>query len=246
MSEMELFRAQLADLGVQKGDVVLVHSSMKALGTRRTPEEVIADLQAAVGEEGTLLFPALTYDNVTAEQPVFSSEETEPCIGLLPRVFMRLPGVMRSENPTHSVCAHGRLAKELTSLHEKDDTAVGPHSPFMLLPLYAGKLLFLGDVLDACTFMHGVEDIVRAPYLRDVPERYVVNGKERIYCRRDNYGWGSEFGRIADILSEPDLRKGKVGAANAYLVDTRALLAAAISRMREDPYAFVTDISRWL
>lgn len=54
MSEMELFRAQLADLGVQKGDVVLVHSSMKALGTRRTPEEVIADVQAAVGEEGTL------------------------------------------------------------------------------------------------------------------------------------------------------------------------------------------------
>ena len=30
---------------LQKGDAVLVHSSMKALGTRLTPEEVIAALQ---------------------------------------------------------------------------------------------------------------------------------------------------------------------------------------------------------
>ena len=180
MTESEKFRQELSELGLCGGDVVLVHSSMKAIGTKRTPEEIIDDIQAVLGEEGTLLIPALTYDNVTKEDPVFDSEKTEPCIGLLPRVFMHMPDVLRSVNPTHSVCARGKLAHTMTVGHAMDDTAVGPHSPFMLLPKYRGKLLFIGDILESCTFMHGVENIVMPPYIRKTaPVKYTVNGEER-------------------------------------------------------------------
>ena len=48
------------------------------------------------------------------------------------------------------------------------------------------------------------------------------------------------------LLEAPDLKKGRLGAANAYLVDTRALLAAALSAMRAEPYRFVTDISSYI
>lgn len=54
MTESELYRQQLSDLGLCSGDVVMVHSSMKALGTKRTPEEIIGDIEAVIGEEGTL------------------------------------------------------------------------------------------------------------------------------------------------------------------------------------------------
>ncbi|MDE7233937.1 MAG: AAC(3) family N-acetyltransferase, partial [Ruminiclostridium sp.] len=127
-----------------------------------------------------------------------------------------------------------------------DDTAVGAHSPFMLLPVFRGKLLFLGDVLHACTFMHGIETIVKPPYLRPSTTEYVVNGERRLYTGGDGFGWGSEFQRIEWILEEPDIRTGKVGEAKAYLIDARALLAAALTKMCAEPYAFVTDISAYI
>lgn len=248
MSEYTNLLEDLRALGVQAGDTVLVHSSMKALGTQLTPDQVIDCLQEAVGEEGTLLFPALTYENVNAGSPVFDSDSTEPCIGLLPRVFWKRPGVERSEHPTHSVCAWGRLAHRLTVGHAMDDTAVGPHSPFMLLPVVGGKLLFIGEVLHACTFMHGIEDIVQPPFIKKLGGQsvYTVNGKERIYGQTDDFGWGSEFQRIADILEEPDIKRGKLLAADSTLIDSRALLASALAEMRSNPYAFVTDISKWI
>ena len=246
MTESQRFQEQLANLGLNPGDTVLVHASMKALQTTRAPEDIIDDLQRFLGAEGTLLFPALTYESVTREHPAFDSDATEPCVGLLPRIFWKLPGVERSVHPTHSVCARGRLAHALTVGHAMDDSAVGPHSPFMLLPVYGGKLLFIGDVLHACTMMHGVEDIVMPPYLRRGKIRFTVNGQERDYAVNDDYGWGSEFQRIGDLLEAPDIRRGQLGAGPATLIDARALLAAALMRMRAEPYAFVTDISRWI
>ncbi len=247
MTDKERFKSDLLELGVNPGDVVLVHSSMKALETVCTPEEIIDILEEVLGEEGTLLIPALTYENVTAEQPVFDSAATEPCIGLLPRVFLHRPGVERSVHPTHSVCAKGKMAHRLTVGHSMDDVGVGPHSPFMLLPLYKGKLLFIGDILHSCTFMHGIETIVRPPYIRQTQSTaFTVNGQARQYVANDNYGWGSEFQRIEDILEDPDIRKGKLLSANAYLIDARALLAAALVKMWAEPYAFVTDISAYI
>lgn len=175
MTEKDQLLHDLKALGVKEGDAVLVHSSMKALGTKLTPEEVIDALQESVGEKGTLLMPALTYENVSGEHRVFDSGSTPPCIGLLPTVFWKQPGVECSLHPTHSVCARGALAHRLTVGHQMDDTAVGPHSPFMQLAVVGGKLLFIGDIIDA-----------------------------------------------------------------------RALLAVGLMEMRINPYAFVTDISKWI
>ncbi len=246
MTEYEQLRQDLAAIGVKPGDALLVHSSMKALGTSLTPHQVIDCLQEAVGETGTLLFPALTYENVTSQHPVFESGKTPPCIGLLPTTFWQMPGVERSLHPTHSVCARGPLAHRLTVGHAMDSTAVGPHSPFMQLAVVGGKLLFIGDVLASCTFMHGVEDIVQPPFIRPTAVTYTVDGQERVYQGGDDFGWGQEFQRIGDLLEEPDICRGRLLQASSTLVDARALLAVGLMEMRSNPYAFVTDISRWI
>lgn len=247
MTESERYRQELTELGICGGDVLMVHSSMKALGTKRTPEEIIEDIQAVLGGEGTLLMPALTYDSVTPENPFFDSEKTEPCVGLLPRTFMHMPDVLRSVHPTHSVCARGKLAHTLTVGHAMDNTAVGAHSPFILLPKFNGKLLFIGDILDKCTFMHGIETALKVPYIRSFdPVEYTVNGEKREYIENNTFGWGAEFQRIEWLLEYPDIRKGKLGEAPVYLIDTRALLAAALLKMSAEPYAFITDISMYI
>ena len=130
----ETMRGQLRALGISPGDVLFVHSSMKAIGTPLPPEAVLETLYEAVCPGGTLLLPAFTYETVTPETPVFDSRESEPCVGLLPRTFFRMPGVVRSIHPTHSVCALGADAVRLTKDHALDETPVGPHAPLMQLP----------------------------------------------------------------------------------------------------------------
>ena len=247
MSELLKLSQDLRALGVEPGDALLVHSSMKALGTSLSPEQVLDCLQDCLGPEGTLLLPALTYENVSGSHRVFDSQDTEPCIGLLPRTFFKMPGVERSLHPTHSVCARGRLAHRLTVGHAMDDTAIGPHSPFMQLAVTGGKLLFIGDVLASCTFMHGIEDIVQPPWIRrGIKTTYIVDGAQREYQNTDDFGWGQEFQRVGDMLEEPDIRRGMLLSAQSCLIDARALLAVGLMEMRSNPYAFVTDISKWI
>jgi aminoglycoside 3-N-acetyltransferase len=220
---------------------------MKALKTAKTPLEFIEDIVSVIGPEGTLLVPALSYDNVKAEQPKFQVKKTEPCIGLIPRTFFHMPNVIRSLHPTHSVCAIGKRALEMTSMHFMDETPVGPNSPFMKILKYNGKLLFIGEVLKSCTFIHGVEEIAGAPYtLEKERTHYIIEDENGNVYEKDMYahdfkGWSQEYQRIKDILTYPDIRAGKVGQADCYLINASALLEKATEKINENPYWFVTE-----
>ncbi|MDR0475379.1 MAG: AAC(3) family N-acetyltransferase [Treponema sp.] len=244
----EDFRGQLKALGLNEGDTVLVHSSMKALGTKKTPEEFIKDILGVIGAEGTLLIPALTYDNVNAGQPLFSVSATEPCIGLIPRTFFHMDDVVRSVHPTHSVCAYGKYASALTSMHYIDETPVGPNSPFRKLTDYNGKLLFIGDTVNCCTLMHGIEEIVNAPYvLQKRRTHYLIEEAGGAIIEKDLFahdftGWNQEYQKIKDILTYPHIRSGKVGKADCYLLDAAALVEKATAKFREAPYFFVSTL----
>ena len=235
------FHNQFAALGICPGDVVLMHSSMKALQTDLTPEAFLQELIDYLGPEGTLLLPALSYHILGEAAPYrFSTDETPACIGLLPETFRKMPGVVRSQHPTHSVCAIGAKAEQLTRDHCKDRTPVGANSPFRLLPGVGGKILMLGNVLRCCTFMHGVEEVAGAPYcLNDHTDDYIVDGEARAMVGHDFRGIEQRYDRIANILREPALRKGKIGAADCHLIDADALMRAATMMMAEDPYWFV-------
>ena len=204
MNDAKKLLADMKALGIKEGETILVHASMKALRTKETPETVLDTLQKALGENGTLLLPALTYENVTPEHPVFDADKTVPCIGLLPRTFWKMPGVVRSVHPTHSVCARGKRAAELTALHGEDITPVGKNSPFMKLPEIGGRLLFIGEVLDCCTFMHGVEERFGTDYVLTKEKiRYVVNGEEKYMYGHDFKGRVDKAG-IAEHMARVD------------------------------------------
>ena len=239
----ETMRQQLRALGVMPGDVLFVHSSMKAIGTSLSPETILQTLYEAVCPGGTLLLPAFTYASVTPEHPVFDSRTAEPCVGLLPRTFFRMPGVVRSIHPTHSVCALGQDAVRLTKDHVLDETPVGPHAPLMQLASCGGKLLFIGDILHACTFMHGVEERVGTDYVLTREKlRYIVDGEPRMLYGHDFAGWQQEYPRIQNILGPDALTRGAFGSAPCCLIDAAALLEAATRKLHEDMHYFVSKI----
>lgn len=240
------FGKDLLKLGIYPGDTVLMHSSMKALGTDSAPEEFLRAIINHLGEKGTLLLPTLSYSNVTEAQPYFSVKSTPACIGLLPNVFLGMEGVIRSMHPTHSCAAYGYRASELTRSHGLDKTPVGKNSPFRLLAEVDGKILMVGDINDHCTFMHGMEEIANVPYcLKKNTTRYVLEDYDG--STKEVFLYGHDFSQIAEqkysrfenILEYPDIKKGIICKANCTLISAAALQSEAVSKMKNDPYYFV-------
>ena len=228
----------LRDLGINKGDTLLVHSSIKSIGTKLTPDDIISILQEAVGEEGNLLLPALSYDYVTPEQPVFDSKTTEPCIGLLPKVFLHSKGVVRSLHPTHSVCAWGKDSVELTKDHIKDHTPVGPNSPFIKLIEKGGKIMFIGEIVEHCTFMHGMEEYFGTDYvLEDHYTTYNIDGTEKEYINHDfRTVKNQRYDRIKNYVP---YRVGNFGKGPCYVFNAAEIKENVIPVFEKDQHAFI-------
>ena len=135
----------LKALGVNPGNTILMHSSWKSLGgLEGGPAAFFETFLRLLGTEGTLVLPALSYDNVHFDQPVFDVLNTTSCIGFLPEYFRtQIPGVVRSLHASHSCCIRGKHATFLAEGHELDETPVGPNSPFAKLPQLDGWILML-------------------------------------------------------------------------------------------------------
>ena len=135
----EWLQRDLAALGVRPGTLLMVHTSISALGfLAGGPETVLGALRAAVGETGTLVLPAFHWQNSEpshwTDPPVPESwwpairDETsgydpktspiDPELGHIPLLFKQLPDVLRSAHPSVSWCAQGPLAQQVTAGHE--------------------------------------------------------------------------------------------------------------------------------
>lgn len=246
MNSKEQLVCDLKNLGINEGDVLLVHSSFKGLNCQDiTPDEIIDALLEAIGEEGTLLMPALSYIGVNADNPHFDVNETKTCVGIIPEIFRKRHAVTRSVHPTHSVSAMGRHKSEMTLKHCLDMTPVGMNSPFMQLPKYGGKILMLGCSLLPNTFMHGVEEYARASYpLNKEMTTYTLCGNgglpyEKKYYTHNFKGLVQRYDRISEILDSNELKEGKALNGKAYLIDSAALLIKASEKIKSDDMFFV-------
>ena len=232
-------------LGVREGRVLLVHSSLSALGyVEGGPETVIQGLLDALGPTGTLLMPALSYESVTRRSPTFDVRTTPSNVGAIPEYFRRRPGTRRSVHPTHSVCAAGPRTAELLDDHPLDETPCGLHSPFHKLRDVSGQLLMLGCGLRPNTSMHAIEELVEPPYLYADPITYrLVHADGHVttktYRPHSFRHHEQRYDRLADVLSEPALHRGRVLAAEVYLIDVPAMWGAVLAALRRDPLYFV-------
>jgi aminoglycoside 3-N-acetyltransferase len=152
-------------VGVASGDTLLVHSSYDHFGRfTGKPSDVLAVLQTAVGPSGTLMVPTLPFNgpavDYVAQPRVFDVARTPSQMGLLTELFRRMPGVVRSVHPTHSVALWGAGARDLAAGHAGATTPCGAGSPYVRLLDRDGKILFLGCDIEVMTFFHAVEELL--------------------------------------------------------------------------------------
>jgi len=242
---IEKLQTDLLNLGLRSGGVLMVHASLRALG--QVPggaESVIQGLLAALGADGTLLMPALSYERVTRENPVLDVKNTPSNVGVIPEIFRKRAGTKRSIHPTHSVCAVGPLAEPLLAPHIEDTTPCGPNSPFHRLPHYNGQILMLGCGLEPNTSMHAIEELVAPPYLYGPPIEYTLVREDgtdlvKTYTPHSFEGWEQRYDRVQDVLPAFALKRGPVLEAEAWLIESAALWEHALPALRKAPLYFV-------
>ena len=240
----------LKRLGIREGGDLLVHSSFKSLGPGvNDAADVVAALKKAIGKKGNLLFPTLSYESVTKDNPHFDIRNTPSCVGAINEWFRKQPGVIRSMHPTHSVAVYGPDAAEIVAGHHLDNTPVGSNSPFCKLRDRGGQILMLGCGLRPSTSMHGVEELVMPPYLLKPVVTYICvdwDGSSRPMVKTKHFFENKHgerltqrYDRLKHVLPADVLRKGKVLDAECYLIEAKPMWDIAEAVLAEDPLFFV-------
>lgn len=233
----------LNDLGIRSGDIILVHSSLRSVGSG--PETVIQGLLRAVGKAGTLLMPALSYKQ--KPHHLHSTRETPSNVGVIPEYFRKRRGTLRSVHPTHSVCGVGKAVSELFKYHHLARTPCGPHSPFNRMIDFGAKIVMLGCGLEFNTTMHALEEYENPPYLLGADCVYTIkDGNGKVYARKYRKhgfdGWKQRYDKIVHLPNTNFIRQGKVGEAETFVLDARGLRTAVVTKLQEEPLFFVDRI----
>jgi aminoglycoside 3-N-acetyltransferase len=170
--------------GIEKGDVLLVHSSLSAIGyVENGPKDVVEALLEAIGAEGHLLMPnspnASFQLDYIRQLDLFDVENSPSALGAISEWFRKLPNAERSTHPTEPVSCIGPDASWFVSDHFGQLTPYNSNSPFSKVIQRKGKILYLGVSLsNAGTNLHTLEDAVDDfPYPVYAPEKFEVNVK---------------------------------------------------------------------
>jgi aminoglycoside 3-N-acetyltransferase len=225
----------LRELGIASGDLLLVHSSYKSIGSVKDgPAGVVQALMEAVGPDGGCFVPTFNYGELPWQR-----DQTRSLTGIITETFRQIPGVIRSNHPTHSVAGVGPMAEEVLSGHENIN-AFGECSPIWRLWKNNAWVLLIGVDHTANSTIHIAEEFLRLPYLNRTRITTVVDdhGERRITLRRPPCSNG--FNAVdAPLRARGQIRESRLGNARMLLMRSQDLVAVALELLRDDPAALL-------
>ncbi len=146
----------LRALGIESGDLLLVHSALSGMACR--PETLLDALLEVIGPEGTLLVPTFT-PSFRHDSPdgTFDLDRTPSSVGYLTELVRTRADAVRNLDPIHSFAAIGGRADEFGRLHARN--SYDPNNVLGRLHVADAKIMAVG--LDpfgrSMTFFHYVE-----------------------------------------------------------------------------------------
>ena len=250
--------ADLRTLGVTPGDVLVVHTSLSAMGwVVGGAQAVVEALLDAVGPKGTVTMPAHSADwsepsnwehppvpadwwpVIRAECPAFDPALTQPRdMGAVADTLLRHPRAVRSVHPMVSHTAVGPHAEQITANHVLTD-GFGDGSPIARLYDLDAKVLLLGVGHANNTSLHLAESRTEWP-----SKKWARQGSAMIIDGSRQWVEYDELDGDTDDFDSPDgfgpyfattghERVGTVGQAPSRLMAQRALVDAAVVWFRE-------------
>lgn len=227
---------QLLELGVTPGGILLVHTSFsKVKPVDGGPKGLIRALQTALGPEGTLVMPSMSYDD---DHPFDKRLSPCPEMGVVADTFWRLPNVLRSDN-NHAFAAAGPLAETITAPHPID-VPHGLNSPVGRVYELGGQILLLGVGHDADTTIHLSENLAGVRYRRDKYVTVLRDGSPIRFDYREIDHCCQNFVLVDGWLEAQGLQQhGKVGHAEARLMDSGDIVPFVTEHLRGNETIFL-------
>lgn len=201
----ESLLADLRALGVARGDLVMTHASLRAIGSVvGGPDEAWrAVVEACEGgavmmyvgcpdgydDIGRKVFSAEDEAKIRAHLPPFDFQNTRAQyeFGVLAELFRSAPGTLCSCHVGARMAARGDRAAWLLA-DQPWNYGYGAGSPLAKLADHGGKILLLGSFHDEVTFLHYVEHVADFPDKRVVSfEVPLLENGQRVWRRCEEF-----------------------------------------------------------
>jgi len=228
-TKQDLF-SHLAALSINPSGTLMVHLSYKSIGEVKGRGDAVLDALMEYMRPGLLVLPSHTWGCVGISNPVMDVLYTPSCVGALPEMFRRRPGVVRSLHPTHSLAAVGADAAEFVSGEEHIRTPCGRGGAYYKLWERDAQIMLIGVNFNRSTFIHGIEewDHAEGSISPEQTDMYVISHQgSRLFTPQYRHcaPLGSEtFSKLeAPSLRQGVLTIGQFGDADVRLVRARPL-----------------------
>ncbi len=136
----------LKKLGIEKGDTIVLASSIlnlsiihKNLKKTFLPNEIINQIQFAIGKNGTLLINSFNWDFCKGID--FDPNKTLSRTGTLSNIALKRKDFMRTKNPIYSFMVSGKNHKKICKIEHNN--CFSKNSPFGYLIDNKAKYLFI-------------------------------------------------------------------------------------------------------
>ena len=180
-TKKEIF-SQLEEMNAPQDSVVLMHSSLRAVGEVEGGGQGLLDIMVEyfTAKGGLFCVPTHTWgflgkkDKITLDLTLAESN-----LGAFSRIAAADPRAVRSENPSHSIAVFGdrKKALEFVKGEELVTGPTGPDTCYGKIYENKGKVLLVGVTHNRNTFLHCVDEML------DIPDR-LTEDKKRVTVKR--------------------------------------------------------------
>lgn len=238
-------------LGVSAGQTLMMHASVKAVGSvMGGPNVILQAVLDVLTPQGTLMMyagwqdipdyvdelPAEEQQIYFAEHPAFDPLTSRAVRenSILAEFLRTWPQAHRSLNPEASMVAVGARAAWITQDHPIN-YGYGTGSPLAKLVETGGKVLMLGAPLDTVTLLHYAEYLARMRQ-KEVMHYFcpVMQEGQKVWLEIEEYETGYphddySFEQISNAyIAARGAQQGKVGGADCTLFDAADLVDFAV------------------
>ncbi|MBM7662714.1 aminoglycoside 3-N-acetyltransferase [Bacillus mesophilus] len=231
-------------LGIERGMVLIVHSSLSSLGwVCGGPVAVVDALMKTVGEEGTIVMPTQTSGNsdpagwqnppvpeewwstIREEMPAYNSKfSPSRGMGQIVETFRTMPGVKRSQHPAYSFAAWGKYADYILA-EQPLESGFGPDSPLGKIYQLDGSILLLGVSHDSNTSLHMAEHSIQ-DRKRVAKGAALIEDGQRVWKTYEEIEYDADiFENIGKQFEETNpLKVATIGLATCKLMKQRQIV----------------------
>ncbi|MBA4386832.1 MAG: hypothetical protein C0404_02555 [Verrucomicrobia bacterium] len=230
-----VLKAKLRRIGVRRNSVLMVHSSLSRFGYMQGgPPMVIDAILKTIGPGGTLVMP--THSNCVLGTPPYNPATSPSNTGALTEYFRKMPGVVRSPHPTHSVAALGPAAAELVEAHRPDRAPMARDGFWGKLYDRDGHVLLMCPIRSSTIFHAGETwlGLLQPPLLAHAMDG---DGNRQVNVL-PNGPWHVDHFEptmARPLMSRGIMKSAKLGESSIYFAPARAMAEISVEVNRRDP-----------